>query len=145
MFLSTACFLLYIYEKCFWCTTTYNTQAHVSKSFIHFGRFWKYLVFIFSVFNNEHDWLKLPPPVCFYGKQEEGTYRWIIFFLKGVENADRKWLCGGKLLSNSISPRMNVLRYESKFEMTRAEMKTEQFKGEELTYRRAVGFYGVLQ
>lgn len=91
--------------------------------------FWIYHDFIFSIFNPEQNWITLPPNIKLFvyvwlGSRKTGIcYRGNIF----LEHAG-KWLCGVKLLSNSIYP---CMRYESKFKMTDWEFKAKQFNGKQ--------------
>lgn len=65
-----------------------------------------------SVFISKHYWMKLfliYQIVCLWLEgSKKGIHRGRIF-LEGVEKHAGKWLCGVKLLSNSIYPCMNVL------------------------------------
>lgn len=84
-----------------------------------------------SVFTSKHYRMKsflIYQIVCLWLEgSEKGIHRGRIF-LEGVEKRAGKWLCGVKLLSNSIYPCMNILKIWSKCRMTDREIKTEQFK-----------------
>lgn len=66
-----------------------------------------------SVFTSKHYWMKsflIYQIVCLWLEgSEKGIHR-VRIFLEGVEKRAGKWLCGVKLLSNSIYPCMNILK-----------------------------------